>query len=131
EDSVRDHVVICANDAIAVDLRERLQLAHIPHFVLEPDPAIAAHHHADGMPMVAGDPQDAATWAAVGVERARAVVANVSDAGNTNVVLTVRHLAKDVDIIATAEQEESVDLLELSGATHVLPLKRRLGEQLA
>ncbi len=128
---VRDHVVICANDAIASDLRERLQLAHIRHFVLEPDPSVAAHLHADGVPVIAGDPQDAATWTAVGVERARAVVANTTDAGNTNVVLTVRHLAKDVDIIATAEQEESIDLLELSGASHVLPIKRRLGEQLA
>jgi Trk K+ transport system NAD-binding subunit len=131
EQRIRDHVVICANDAIAADLRERLQLAHIPHVVLEPDPSVAAHLHADGVPVIAGDPQDAATWAAVGIGRARAVVANTTDAGNTNVVLTVRSLAKDVDIIATAEQEESIDLLELSGANHVLPIKRRLGEQLA
>jgi voltage-gated potassium channel len=130
-DDVRRHVVICANDAIAADLRGRLQLAHIPYYILEPDPAVAAHLHADGMPVITGDPQDASTWTAVGVARARAVVANTSDAGNTNVVLTVRHLAKDVDIIATAEQEESIDLLELSGASHVLPIKRRLGEQLA
>jgi voltage-gated potassium channel len=131
EDTVRGHVVICANDAIAADLRERLQLAHIPHFILEADPSVAAHLHADGVPVIAGDPLDAATWAAVGVSRARAIVANTTDAGNTNIALTVRHLAKEVDVIATAEQEESVDLLELSGATHVLPIKRRLGEQLA
>ncbi|MGN6105305.1 MAG: potassium channel family protein, partial [Kofleriaceae bacterium] len=87
--------------------------------------------HAAGVSIVAGDPQDAATWRALGIERARAVIANVSDPGNTNVVLTVRHLAPEVEIIATAEQEESIDLLALSGATHVLPVKQRLGEQLA
>jgi Trk K+ transport system NAD-binding subunit len=33
--------------------------------------------------------------------------------------------------VATAEHSESIDVLELAGATHVLPLKQRLGEQLA
>lgn len=128
---MRNHVVVCGNDATAIDLRERLDMARIPHFVLEPDPTVAANLHADGVPVIVGDPQDAATWRAVGVERARAVVANVSDAGNTNIVLTVRHLAPKIDVIATAEHEDSVDLLQLSGATHVLPIKQRLGEQLA
>src|SRR5690606_5546668 len=82
-------------------------------------------------PVVTGDPQDAATWRAVGIERARAVVANLGDAANTNVVLTVRQLAPNVNLIALAEEEESVDLLELTGATYVLPVKHRLGEQLA
>jgi voltage-gated potassium channel len=126
-----DHVVICTEDAISSDLRERLRLAHIKHIVLEVDPVASAHMHSDGAPVVTGDPQDAATWRAVGVERARAVVANLDDAANTNVVLTVRQLAPAVDVIALAEHEESVDLLELSGATHVLPVKHRLGEQLA
>ncbi|MDQ3365255.1 MAG: NAD-binding protein [Myxococcota bacterium] len=125
------HVVICTNDAISIDLRERLALAHIPHFVLEPDPTVAAHMHSDGVPVILGNPQDAATWRALSIERVRAVVANIDDAGNTNIVLTVRHLAADLPIITTAEQSESIDLLELSGATHVLPVKQRLGEQLA
>jgi voltage-gated potassium channel len=126
-----NHVVICTEDAIAADLRERLRLAHIPHVVLECDPAVSAHMHADGVPVVTGDPQDAATWRAIGIERARAVVANLGDAANTNVLLTVRQLVPSLDVIALAEAEESVDLLELTGATHVLPVKQRLGEQLA
>jgi voltage-gated potassium channel len=128
---VKDHVVLCANDAIATDLRERLRLARIPHFVLEADPAVSAHLHGDGVPVIAADPQDVASWRAVGIERARAVVANLDDAANTNVILTVRQLAPSVDVIAIAEHEESIDLLELAGATHVLPVKHRLGEQLA
>jgi voltage-gated potassium channel len=128
---VTDHVVLCSHDAIAVDLRERLRLAHIRHFILESDPSVAAHMHADGVPVIAGDPQDAATWRAVGVDRARAVIANLSDAANTNIVLTVRQLMPAIEIISLAEHEESIDLLELTGATHVLPVKLRLGEQLA
>ncbi len=126
-----DHVVICAADPIAADLRDRLRLAQMRYIVLEADPAVAAQMHGDGIPVITGDPQDASTWRAVGIERARAVVANLSDAANTNVVLTVRQLAPSIDIIALASEEESVDLLELTGATHVLPMKHRLGEQLA
>lgn len=129
--TMKDHVVICTHDAIAADLRERLRLAHIPHVVLECDPAVAAHMHGDGVPVITGDPQDASTWRAVAVDRARAVVANLGDAANTNIVLTVRQVAPSLDVIALAEEEESVDLLELTGATHVLPVKHRLGEQLA
>jgi voltage-gated potassium channel len=73
------HVVICTHDAIAADLGQRLRLAHIPHVVLEVDPSVAAHMHADGVPVVTGDPQDAKTWQAIGVQRARAVVANLGD----------------------------------------------------
>jgi Trk K+ transport system NAD-binding subunit len=50
---------------------------------------------------------------------------------NSNIVLTVRELSESVPIIAVAEVEDSIDVLELSGATYVLPLKQRLGEHLA
>ncbi|GEM_PF-5771390 len=45
--------------------------------------------------------------------------------------LTAREAAPDVPIAAVAHDDNAVDVLELSGATHVLPLKRWLGEQLA
>lgn len=130
-DGTKGHVVICKNDAIATDLAERLQLARIPYYILEADPATAAHLHGDRVPVIAGDPQAAATWEAVNVRQVRAVVANLSDPENTNILLTVRHLAPDVDVITTAESDDSVDILELSGSSHVLPVKRRLGEHLA
>jgi voltage-gated potassium channel len=130
-EDVSGHVVICTNETLATDLRERLRLAHIPHYVLEGDPALAAQLHGDGVPVLTADPQDVSSWRAIGIERARAVVANLDDAANTNVILTVRQLQPSLEVIAIAEHEESIDLLELAGATHVLPVKHRLGEQLA
>jgi Trk K+ transport system NAD-binding subunit len=59
------------------------------------------------------------------------VLANLSDAANTNITLTVREIAPDVPLVALAERIDSVDVLELSGASEVIPLKQRLGEQLA
>jgi voltage-gated potassium channel len=129
--TVQGHVLVCALEPIAVDLIDRLRHARIPYFVLIADPARAASLHGDGLRVIAGDPQAAATWEAAGLGRARAVLANASDAENTNVALTVRDLAPAIEVIATAEHEESIDILELAGASHVLPLKQRLGEHLA
>ena len=62
---------------------------------------------------------------------ARLVVANCEDTVNTNITLTVREVAPQVHLAAIIEEEDSIDILELSGATTVLPLKRQLGESLA
>lgn len=59
------------------------------------------------------------------------MVANRDDIVNTNIALTVRETAPEVPIAAIADNEDAIDILELSGATDVLPLKRWLGEQLA
>ena len=125
------HVVICKREAIAIDLAERLELAKIPYYILEADPAVAGQLHADGVSVIAGDAQISPTWEAVRIRHARAVVGNLSDPENTNVLLTVRHLAPDVNVLTTAESEDSIDILELSGSSHVLPIKRQLGEHLA
>jgi Trk K+ transport system NAD-binding subunit len=78
-----------------------------------------------------GDTDSRDTYEAARVDQARFVLANQSDIENTNVTLTVREVAPDVPIAATVSDDESQDILELSGATHVLPLKRWLGQQLA
>jgi Trk K+ transport system NAD-binding subunit len=62
---------------------------------------------------------------------ARLVVANCEDTANTNITLTVREVAPQVHVAAVVEEDDSVDILQLSGATTVLPLKRQLGESLA
>jgi Trk K+ transport system NAD-binding subunit len=128
---LRDHVVICRYDALARGLVERLVEFEIPYRVIEEDLAQAAALHADGVDVVAGELDASATYEAVRTAEARLVFANVDDARNTNITLTVRETMPDLPVVALAEDEDSIDVLELSGATHVLPLKHRLGEQLA
>ncbi|PLX82320.1 MAG: potassium transporter TrkA [Desulfuromonas sp.] len=127
----RDHVILCGLDSLATALRARLQLHNIPHFVIEPDPVKAAQRQIDGVPVVTGRVEDRATYEALQVEHARMVVANCSDTINTNITLTIRDLSPHVPIAAVAEHERSIDLLELTGSNHVLPLKLQLGEHLA
>ena len=125
----RGHVVICSYDSIAPGLIERLD--DVPYVVLEPDAAVAARRHEAGVSVVTGDVDSRATYDAVCAAQARLIFANCADTRNTNIALSVRETAPDVPILATVESDASVDILEMSGCTHVLPLKRRLGERLS
>jgi len=127
----RGHVIITRYDPIAASLIGRLRTDGIPCYVLEPDPAEAAHLSDRGVRVVTGDPESRVTYELLGIERSRTVFANHEDTTNTNIALTVREASPDVPIIALAEHEDSTDILELSGCSHVLALKVRLGEYLA
>jgi Trk K+ transport system NAD-binding subunit len=131
QEGVRDHVILCRYDEVAAGLVRKLKDLGVAYYVIEPDAAAAATLHGDGVSVVTGDLDSVATYRALRVQDAKLVVANLRDAENSNVALTVRELCEDVPIAAFAEQMESVDVLELSGASHVLPLKHRLGEYLA
>jgi Trk K+ transport system NAD-binding subunit len=125
------HVIITAYDAVAAGLVERLNAVHVPYFIVEPDPAKAARFVSDDLSVIAGENDSRATYERLQTPAARLVVANCEDTANTNITLTVREVAPQVHIAAVVEEEDSVDILQLSGATTVLPLKRQLGESLA
>lgn len=128
--TTRGHVVICTYETIAPGLIERLRLHDIPYFVLEPDLTVAARMHEDGISVITGAIDSRETYEKVQAAQARLIFANSADTVNTNITLTVREVAPDVPIMATVEDEDSIDILELSGCTYVLSLKQRLGERL-
>jgi Trk K+ transport system NAD-binding subunit len=128
---VEGHVLICANDPIALGLIRRLALAGMPAYVIEPDADQAMRMRDAGLPVLTGDIDAVETYRAAGAARARLVLANASDTVNSNIGLTLRELSGSLPVVALVEAEDSIDVLELSGATHVLPLKRQLGAHLA
>jgi len=125
------HVIICRYDSIAPNLIKRLKQHRIPYFVIESDPATAAQLYNEDVAVVQGEVDSRTTYERLRVAKARLVFANVEDTVNTNITLTVREAAPDVPVAATVLNDDSIDILELSGATRVLPLKRDLGEHLA
>jgi voltage-gated potassium channel len=130
-ESLTDHVIICRNDSITPGLIRRLSFNHIPYVVLEPDPVVAAQMMSSDIEVVTGEIDHRQTYENLRVNQARLVFANAQDTTNTNITLTIRSISSTVPILALAEEEASLDIFELSGATHTLPLKTRLGEQLA
>ena len=125
------HVIIAARDAIAPGFIEALDREDIPYVIIGPDAATASDWYIEGISAVIGEIDSKVTYENLRADRARLLVANRDDADNTNLTLTAREVAPDVPIAAIARDDNAVDILELSGATHVLPLKRWLGEQLA
>ena len=130
-DDASGHLVICRYDSIAQALIHKLDLNHLPYFVIEPDPVAAERMIGDGISVVTGEIDSRATYEKLRLPAAKMVLANAEDMVNTNITLTVRAVDARVPICALADNEDSIDILELSGATIVLPLKRRLGEHLA
>lgn len=127
----RGHVVIARYDTIAERLVERLRVQDVPFYILEPNTEAAQRLHAQRVPVIAGEIDSRATYDAVRAADAALVLANADDTTNTNIALTVREISTRVPIASIVTSEDSIDILELSGSTYVLPLKRELGEHLA
>ena len=128
---MRDHVIIAEYDAIAAGLAERLTAERIPYVVIEPNPGRAGQLFGDRISVLAGENDNRFTYERAGAPVARMVLANCQDTTNTNITLTVREVAPAVPIVAIVEEHDSVDILQLSGATSVLALKHQLGDYLA
>lgn len=129
--NIKGHIVICVYDSICENLIKKLKLNGFPYFVIEPDPVLAARLLDEDISVVTGDLDSRETYERLRVSEARMVFANSLDTTNTNITLTVREVDPDVPVAALAHAEDSIDILELSGATHVLPLKQELGQHLA
>lgn len=125
------HVIICKYDTVAQVLIRKLKSLDIPYYVIEPDGAVAASLYDEGISVITGEVDNSTTYKALRAAESRMVFANLDDATNTNITLTVRESAAEVPIVAVVENTDSSDILELAGATHVLALKQRLGEYLA
>ena len=130
-DGTQGHVIVAEYDAIAAGLVVRLHDEQIPYFIIEPDPSRAGQLFGESLSVLAGGNDDRVTYERALAANARLVLANCEDTTNTNITLTVREVAPAVPVAAIVEEEDSVDVLELSGATAVLPLKHQLGEYLA
>ena len=125
------HIIITNYDPVASSLVRRLGYHHIPYFVTEPDGNRALALHDQGISVVVGDPDDAATYRRLRLDTARMVVATGDDYMNTNVAFTVRELNETLPVVSFARAPESVDVLELAGSSHVLRLTEMLGRSLA
>jgi len=77
------------------------------------------------------DPTDFDTYNKLQIKKAAMLVAADSDTINTNVTFTAREFSDKIHIVATANSADSVDVLKLAGANHVLQMGDILGKALA
>ncbi len=87
--------------------------------------------HDEGRTVMVGALDDPVTYHNARVEQAAMVVATQNDQTNTNIAFTVREIAPQVEIVASANSPASVDILEIAGADHVVQLGEVLGAAMA
>ena len=127
----KDHILICSYDVIARDLIKRLKQESTPYYVIENSLVKALEIFDEQVPVILGELDNPESFALANITDAKLVLVNRNDTLNTKIILTIRQIAPAIPIIAIASDDESVDVLQLSGANYVLPVKRWLGEQLA
>lgn len=125
-----DHVLLTRYDEVSAALIERLEQRQIGYTLIVPDREEAVRYHDRGLRVTVGDLDDPDTWERACVQQAGLVATTCNDFTNTNVAFTVRGVAPDVPVVATARDPASVDILELAGCTHVLELAEELGSAL-
>ncbi len=127
----KDHVLLTQYGAIDAALIRRLDQFHIPYAVIVQDLAEALALHDQGITVMVGDLDDPETYRAAHADRAALVATTRTDVTNTNVTFTVREIAPNIPIVATASSPACVDNLELAGCRQVLQLGDLLGKFLA
>ncbi|MDQ7783024.1 MAG: NAD-binding protein [Desulfomonilaceae bacterium] len=125
------HVILTGYDPICVNLMELLKQYRYDHVLIEPDIRKAVELHDLGYPVLVGEPDDPATYRSGRVEKAALVFANIDDMVNTNIAFTVREITREIPIVASADLDDSVNILELAGSSHVFQFKKMLGHSMA
>jgi len=117
-------VIVCGHGEVGSTVRERVEDAGVPCTTID----LADDPEVD----VVGDVTDKAILKEAGIEDASTVIlALSSDTETVFAALVVRELAPDVEIVARADQTESVGKLYQAGADYVLALATVSGRMLA
>ncbi|MFH0915049.1 MAG: NAD-binding protein [bacterium] len=129
-DDARGHVIICGWDPVTRTVARNLRATGLSYVIVESDYEQVARLDEEGVQVVYGIATDAVVLERVKVAQARALVANLSDTDNANLVLTVRSLC-ETPVVAVVTEAERVDLMEAAGANQALALRDILGGYLA
>jgi len=130
-ESVSGHLLLTGTGPVESALIERADQAEVPYVVIVDDVVEAGRLHDEGRNVMVGALDDPATYQNARVEEAALVIATQTDQINTNIAFTVREIAPDVEIVASANSPAAVDILEIAGASHVVQLGEILGSAMA
>lgn len=130
-EDISDHVILTKISHIEESLISRLKSVDMKYVVLIEDYDEASRLHDLGYKVMLGDWDDPDTYKKIRANYAALFVANRSDVINTNITFTLREVAPNLPIVATAASHASVDILELAGATNVVELGVLLGRIIA
>lgn len=125
------HVILTNFDPITINLVEKLNQYNYEYVIIVTDLHRALELYDLNYKVVVGDPGDPETYRRLRTQNAALVVANNDDMMNTNISFTIREISKKVPIVTNADADDSIDILQLAGSTHVFQFMKILGKSLA
>lgn len=126
-----DHIIMTNFEPIAMSLIRKLKQYNFDYAIAVHDMQTAAELLDMNYKVVIGELDKPETYEKLRIEKAALVVVNNDDMMNTNIIATIREVSESVPIVTTAEAYDSVDILELAGATHVFQFTKMLGVTMA
>ncbi|WP_440769518.1 potassium channel family protein [Natronorubrum sp. DTA28] len=126
-----DHVIICSHREREDVLRDELEAAGVPSIFVDDDPETVTALTAAGIEAMVGDPEQEQTLRAANIDDARALVVDISDEANPEVILTARELTDEIQIVSVAEDEAAETYHRYAGADVVVRPRQVLGHSLA
>lgn len=124
------HVIITTLDPITEKLVAKLKRRNFKYVLVVDELKRAAELFDAGYKVVVGEPDDPKTYHRLRIENARLVVATNDDLMNTSIAFTIREITSKVPIVVSADNENSLDILEFPGNTIVFQFTKMLGNAL-
>jgi len=130
-ENTSNHVILTNFDPITINLVKKLNQYNYEYAIIATDLQHALELYDLDYKVVVGDPGDPETYKRLRVQNAALVVANNDDMMNTNISFTIREISNKVPIVTNADADDSIDILQLAGSTHVFQFMKMLGKSLA
>ncbi|MCF8076271.1 MAG: NAD-binding protein [Desulfotignum sp.] len=130
-ETTADHVILTYFDEVAATLIEKLKQYGITYVVLVSELQQALDLHDRGYRVVVGELDDPETYRHLNIEQAAMVVVLNDDIASTNIIYTIREISDRVITVTNADLDDSLDILQLAGSTHVFQFTRLLGRALS
>jgi Trk K+ transport system NAD-binding subunit len=128
---MRNHVIMTNFEAVGIALIKKIAQYSYPYVILLNDQKQALELYDQGYKVVLGDIDDRKTYERLRAEEAALVFFNQDDQLNTNGIFTLRDYSTNTPIVANAESQASIDIMELAGASQVFHFSNMLGRSLA
>ncbi len=130
-DTMSNHVILTHFDAVTANLVDKLNQYNIPNVILISDLQEALRIYEMGLRVVVGELDDPETYHRLRVQKAALVVVMNDDVTSTNIIFTIREASDKVITVTNADQDDSLDILQLAGSTHTFQFTKMLGQALA
>jgi Trk K+ transport system NAD-binding subunit len=130
-ESTKNHIIMTNYEPIAMSLIRKLSQYDLNYVVAVQDTHTATELLEMNVKVVIGELDKPETYRKLRVEKAALVFVNNDDMLNTNIIATIREVAESVPVITIADAYDSIDILELAGATQVFQFTRMLGVTMA